>query len=114
LVGWIAGLIWKARYTRAIRRDAVSRSQAVTSGKVFEQLVPLLPQFPFDPQDVRFLGSPVDLVVFDGLARGQVERLVFLEVKTGGATLSTRERQVRDAVRARRVEWIEWRGLPGA
>jgi predicted Holliday junction resolvase-like endonuclease len=76
---------------------------------VFEQLVPLLPGFSFDPKDVRFLGSPVDLVVFDGLARGQLERVVFVEVKTGSATLSSRERQVRDVVRNRRVEWLEWR-----
>jgi predicted Holliday junction resolvase-like endonuclease len=109
LVGWIALLLWKARYTRGIRQDAVSRSQAVTTGKVFEQLVPLLPGFSFDPKDVRFLGSPVDLVVFDGLARGQLERVVFVEVKTGAATLSSRERQVRDVVRNRRVEWLEWR-----
>jgi len=33
-------------------------------------------------QDARFLGSPVDLVVFDGLAAGAVRRVVFLEVKT--------------------------------
>jgi len=102
-------LLWKARYAQAIRRDAVRRSQAVTSGKVQEQLVPHLPGFEFNPRDARFLGSPVDFVVFDGLAHGPVERVVFLEVKTGTATLSSRERQVRDAVLAGRVEWREWR-----
>ncbi|HEV8263627.1 MAG TPA: Holliday junction resolvase-like protein, partial [Gemmatimonadales bacterium] len=43
-------VIWKARYTRAVRLDAIQRSQAVTAGKVFEQLVPYLPNFPFDPR----------------------------------------------------------------
>jgi predicted Holliday junction resolvase-like endonuclease len=105
----LAGWIWKLRYTRSIRRDAVQRSLAVTSGKVHEQLVPHLPGFVFDPKDARFLGSPVDYVIFDGLARGKVERIVLLEVKTGAGTLSTRERQVRDAVKAGRVEWLEWR-----
>jgi len=104
-----AFLLWKARYTRATRRDVLRRSLAVTSGKVSEQLVPYLPGFPFHPQDVRFLGSPVDLVVFDGLREGDVARVVFVEVKTGGADLSGRERRVRDAVRAGRVEWLEWR-----
>jgi predicted Holliday junction resolvase-like endonuclease len=102
-------VIWKARYTRAVRLDAIQRSQAVTAGKVFEQLVPYLPNFPFDPRDVRFLGSPVDFVVFEGLSAGEVTRVVFVEVKTGSAELSGRERRVRDAVLDRRVAWHELR-----
>ncbi len=105
----LAFLWWKARYTRAVRQDAVQRSLAVTTGKVYEQLLPYLPDFPFNPKDVRFLGSPVDFVVFDGLSEGQVSRVVFVEVKTGGAELSARERRVRDAVRAHQVEWQELR-----
>ena len=103
--------LWKARYTRAVRQDAIQRSLAVTAGKVYEQLVPYLPDFPFNPKDVRFLGSPVDFVVFDGLSNGQVQRIVFVEVKTGDAQLSGRERRVRDAVQEARVEWHELRGL---
>jgi len=93
-------LLWKARYTRAVRQDAIQRSLAVTTGKVYEQLVPYLPEFPFNPKDVRFLGSPVDFVVFDGLSDGHLTRIVFVEVKTGAADLSTRERRVRDAAPA--------------
>jgi predicted Holliday junction resolvase-like endonuclease len=102
-------LIWKVRYTSMIRQDAVQRSQAVTAGKVHEQLIPYLPGFPYNPKDVRFLGSPVDLVVFDGLAEGRLDRIVFLEIKTGSATLTGRERWVRDVVQAREVEWAELR-----
>jgi len=100
---------WKARYTQAIRQDAVQRSQAVTTGKVHEQLVPYLPEFGFNPKDARFLGSPVDLLVFDGLDDGELRRVVFIEIKTGGSTLTGRERQVRDVVRARQVAWEELR-----
>ncbi len=113
----LAGLYllwWKARYTRMVRHDAVQRSQAVTTGKVFEQLVPYLPDFPFNPKDVRFLGTPVDLVVFDGLSDGLVRRIVFLEVKTAASDLSTRERRVRDAIQSGRVAWSELRVGPGA
>jgi len=100
---------WKARYTQVIRQDAVQRSQAVTSGKVHEQLVPYLPEFGFNPKDARFLGSPVDLLVFDGLDDGELRRVVFIEIKTGGSTLTGRERQLRDVVRARQVAWEELR-----
>ncbi len=110
----LAFLLWKARYTRAVRLDAVLRSQAVTAGKVFEQLVPFLPGFRFNPKDARFLGSPVDFVVFDGLNDGDVRRVVFVEVKTGASDLSLRERRVRDAVRNAQVEWLELRLPPSA
>ena len=100
---------WKARYTQMIRQDAVQRSQAVTSGKVHEQLVPYLPEFGFNPKDARFLGSPVDLLVFDGLDDGELRRVVFVEIKTGDSALTGRERQVRDVVRASQVVWEEIR-----
>lgn len=109
LAGLIYFLVWKAKHTSAIRHDAVMRSQAVTVGKVSEQLVPLLPGFAFNPKDVRFLGSPVDLIVFDGLCDGDVREVIFVEVKTGGAVLSGRERQVRDAIQEHRVRWEELR-----
>lgn len=104
-IGWLYFLLWKARYSAVIRGDAVQRSLAVTAGKVYEQLIPYLPEFSFNPKDARFLGSPVDFVVFDGLADGNVRRVVFVEVKTGGSALTARERQVRNVIAAREVEW---------
>jgi predicted Holliday junction resolvase-like endonuclease len=114
LAVWAYVLLWKVGYTRRVREDAVQRSQAVTAGKVHEQLMPYLPTFPYNPKDARFLGSPVDLVVFDGLAEGRVRRIVFVEVKTGGAGLTGRERMVREVVRDGEVEWVELRVAPPA
>jgi predicted Holliday junction resolvase-like endonuclease len=108
-IAWLYFIIWRLRYSAKIRENAVQRSLAVTAGKVHEQLVPYLPEFGFNPKDARFLGSPVDLIVFDGLADGQVKRVVFLEVKTGGALLTARERQVRQVIEAREVAWAELR-----
>ncbi len=109
LIAGAYAIMWKVRYTAAVRSDAVLRSQAITAGKVHEQLLPYFPDFPYNPKDVRFLGSPTDLIVFDGLADGQVKRVVFLEVKTGGSCLTARERSVRDAIQAGEVEWLEVR-----
>jgi predicted Holliday junction resolvase-like endonuclease len=96
-------------YIRRFRKDAVQQSRAVTRGQIYEQLVPYLPDFHFNPKDAQFLGRPVDFVVFDGLDEGEVRRIVFVEVKTGVSTLTTRERRVRDAIRAGRIEWQELR-----
>jgi predicted Holliday junction resolvase-like endonuclease len=45
--------------------------------------------------------------VFDGLGDGDVRKIVFVEIKTGVSTLSTRERIVRDAIIAGKIEWME-------
>ncbi|GMR22115.1 MAG: Holliday junction resolvase-like protein [Acidobacteriota bacterium] len=101
---------WKLESEADIRRDAVRRSRAVVTGKVTEHLVPFMGEFPYNPKDVRFLGSPVDLVVFDGMDDDDLNEIVFVEVKTGAsASLSTRERRIRDAVRAGAVRWHELR-----
>jgi predicted Holliday junction resolvase-like endonuclease len=104
---------WKRSHEVEIREDAIRRSQAVVAGKATEHLVPFLPEFPFDPRDARFLGAPVDLVVFDGMTAGELRKVVFVEVKTGlGASLSTRERRLRDAIAQGRVGFVEIR-VPG-
>ena len=97
------------QYTRNVRKNAAQQSRAVTRGQIYEQLVPYLPEFDFNPKDAQFLGRPVDFVVFDGLDEGDLRRIVFVEVKTGVSKLTTRERLVRDAIRDGRVEWTEIR-----
>jgi predicted Holliday junction resolvase-like endonuclease len=91
------------------REDAVKRSRAVLSGLAAEQLAPWLPDFPFDPTEVRFVGKPVDFIAFPGASRGEIREVAFVEVKTGSSTPSRQERSLRDAVRAGRVSWIEYR-----
>lgn len=100
---------WKSECTQTIRQEAIQKSQAVTLGKVTEHFIPYLPDFTYNPKDARFLGSPIDFVVFDGLNDGEVKSIVFVEVKTGASALSTRERRIRDAVESGKVQWIELR-----
>lgn len=102
---------WKSEYTEAERADAIKDSQAVNRGKVTEHFIPLLDKFFLECnlRDARFLGSPVDFIIFDGLTDGDVKRVVFVEVKSGKSGLSMRERDVREAVIAKNVEWREVR-----
>jgi predicted Holliday junction resolvase-like endonuclease len=93
----------------AERGDAVRRSRAVLGGLASEQLAPYLPGFPFDPTEVRFIGKPVDFVAFVGSASGKIEEIAFVEVKSGNATLTPVERSLRDAVRAGKLRWVEYR-----
>lgn len=101
--------VFAPRFARRMRAEGALQSRAIVRGQIYEQLVPYLPGFRFNPKDAQFLGRPVDFVVFDGLDQGELRRIVFVEVKTGGAKLTTRERLVRDAIRGGHVEWAEIR-----
>ncbi len=89
------------RELRSIRgrvKDYAKRSAAVMTGQVAEQLLPFSDKFRYNPKDARFLGSPIDYVVFDGLEEGNLRAIVFVEVKKGTSRLTDREFQVKEAV----------------
>jgi predicted Holliday junction resolvase-like endonuclease len=99
------------------RRKAVVRSRATLLGHLFERLAPFFQRFNHDPRDVRPLMNPVDYVVFDGLTvNRRVERIVFVEVKSGTSRESTAQKSIADAVRNGRIAFETWqigkRGIP--
>jgi len=96
----------------AERLDAVKRSRAVLGGQFSEQLSPYLPGFPGDPTEARFIGKPVDFIVFSGASQGSVEEVLFIEVKSGNAQLTGVERSLRNAIEKGSVRFIEYR-VPG-
>jgi predicted Holliday junction resolvase-like endonuclease len=91
------------------RRSSLAASRAVIGGHFSEQLAPYLPGFPFDPTEARFIGKPVDFVVFRGLSEGSVTHVSFVEVKSGSSRMNRNEISVREAVQAGRVEFVEYR-----
>lgn len=103
---------WVKRKEVEIREDAIMRSMTTLLGRIGEHIAPLLmaTELGFDPRDLRYIGTPVDYVVFKGLSdRDRVEEILFVEVKTGKtSSLSGRERAVKEAVDGRRVRWITY------
>ncbi|MBM4447958.1 MAG: Holliday junction resolvase [Chloroflexi bacterium] len=98
-------LKWEEERQKAVR-DAVSQSRAVLGGKFTEQMAPYLPDFKYDPTEARFIGSPVDLIVFPGLSRGEPEEIVIMEIKAGRtAQLTPQERKIRQLIEDGMVRW---------
>ena len=93
----------------SIREDARTRSRAVLKGQFSEQLAPFLPDFPYHPSEVKFLGKPVDLVVFKGLDNKKIEEVIFVEVKTGKSRLTTTEKSLEQAVARKKVSFKTYR-----
>lgn len=98
-------LKWEEEREKAVR-DAVTQSRSVLGGKFTEQLAPYLPQFRYDPTEARFIGSPIDLIVFPGLSRGEPEEIVIMEIKSGRtAQLTPQERKIRQLIEDGMVRW---------
>lgn len=66
-------------------------------------LSPYLPEFPYAPNDARFLGSPIDFIVFNGLSAGDLTEIILIEVKTGNPKLDARARQIKRATDELRI-----------
>ena len=95
---------------KKLRKDAVKRSKAVINGQVAEQIAPFLPDFPANPSDARFIGKPVDFIVFSGLSENEkIDEILFVEVKTGKSLLSEREKEVKKAIEKGNVRYVEYR-----
>ena len=101
--------LWMTEKLEKIVKERLKTSRAVMGGQISEQIAPFLPGFPFDPADCRFMGKPVDFIVFRGMQEKEITEVIFLEVKSGTArALSPQERKLRDAVKAGRVRWEQY------
>lgn len=110
LLGQLIQRILDMKTIKKEREDAVRKSRAVLGGQFSEQLAPYLPNFPCNPGDVRFVGKPIDYVAFPGAAEGkEIKEILLIEVKTGSSTLNEREKEIRRAVEAGRVHYVEYR-----
>jgi len=103
---------WKEKEEEKIREDAIKRSARILSGKTLEKLVPFLENFPYDAHDVRWIGDPIDLIIFDGYSSSQgkdVKQIVFCEVKSGKSKISRIQNKIKEAVEKKKVRWEEFK-----
>jgi len=88
------------------QKQAINQSRAVLGGKFTEQMAPYLPEFKYDPTEARFLGSPIDMVVFPGLSSGNPKEIVIMEIKSGDrCQLTPTERKIQQLVENGMVRW---------
>ena len=95
-----------------LSKQVLGQSRATLKGKISEQVVPFLEQFKYNPADARFIGSPIDYVIFDGYTEvkdSNVDRpitVVLADVKSGKSrALTQAQRKIRQAVEENRVKW---------
>jgi predicted Holliday junction resolvase-like endonuclease len=88
---------------------AKRRSGAVQWGYAIENFVPFMPKFPIPPEDVNYLGMPIDYVGFTDTDKPGKCTVHFIEVKSGNSVLSKKQWNIRKAINEGRVVWHELR-----
>lgn len=101
-----------AEQESTVRKDAADRSRYVIKGKIAEHMIPMYREvFKHDPSDARFIGAPIDYLIFDGYTAvkdGNSDEpitVVLADIKTGNAKLNRTERKIKEAVEQGRVRW---------
>ena len=88
-------------------------SAHTTKGQILEKWCPFLEHPDIDPdweaKNWAFMGQPIDYIVFDWRENKEINiadgKIVMLDVKSGKSQLTTKQRRIRDLIKAGRVEW---------
>ena len=95
--------------TPEIRQEAIKQSRAVLAGQFSEQIAPYLPDFGHKPTEARFIGKPIDFIVFKGMDEKNIEEVAFVEVKSGESKLSPVQKSLKSAIEGKKVSWHEYK-----
>jgi predicted Holliday junction resolvase-like endonuclease len=96
---------WLYFRTRQKLADLKFQKKSLSSkyGKMTEQFLPFLEEYPYDSQNFRFLGSPIDGVQFEE------DKVILIEFKIGNSQLSGKQRNIKELVKKKRVSFEEIR-----
>jgi predicted Holliday junction resolvase-like endonuclease len=92
-----------------IHKNSKFKSSAVNWGFTVENFVPFIDTFPIPPEDVNFLGKPIDYVGFTDTDSKSACNVHFIEVKSGKSFLSQKQKNIKLAIEEGRVQWHEVR-----
>lgn len=87
----------------AQRMLSQKKSSEVRLGKIGENMAPFFLEWPYDPNKFRFLGNPVDGIQFEE------DEVIFVEIKTGKARLTSSQKSVKQLVQEGKVRFATFR-----
>ncbi|MEK6942536.1 MAG: Holliday junction resolvase-like protein [Nanoarchaeota archaeon] len=108
-IGYLIGKFVAKSKIPEIRETAIKHSRAVLAGQFSEQMSPYLPGFGHKPTEARFIGKPIDFIVFKGMDEKKIEDVIFVEVKSGQNKLSEVQKSLKSAIEQKKVSWHEYK-----
>lgn len=117
IFGFVIGFLWvqiqRMGIEKKIRQDAVRGSRNAITGEIYEKILPSMPNFPYAPKDMVFVGKWTDYIIFDGLSDGDLREIIFLEIKSGKSRLNANEKMIKNILDQKIVRFAEMRvGAP--
>ena len=104
VIGVVLGitLVYRAAISPLHRKiDRLTRekhSLSATYGKITEQFAPFMKHYPYDPQNFRFIGSPIDGIQFED------DHILFIEFKTHTSKLTPHQQNIKQLVKNKHVD----------
>lgn len=96
-------LLWR-RTVKLLKNTKFAKISLSTKyGKMTEQFMPFLSNFPYDPSAFRFIGTPIDGILFNE------DEIIFLEFKSNTSSLSSNQRRIRDIIKSGKIKFEEIR-----
>ncbi|MFL2763008.1 MAG: Holliday junction resolvase-like protein [Dehalococcoidia bacterium] len=74
-------------------------SQSTKYGQISEEFFPLEQSYPYNSQNFKFLGDPIDGIQFNE------NEIILIEFKTNKSQLSQKQRIIRDLVKNKKVSF---------
>lgn len=96
-------ILWRRSSARHADVAFAKASLSSKYGKMTEQFMPFLKDYPYDPQNFRFLGTPIDGIQFEN------NKIILIEFKSSNSQLTPRQKQIAELVWQKRVEFEEHR-----
>jgi predicted Holliday junction resolvase-like endonuclease len=95
---------------KALREKGTTKSEigalSTNFGFIMERIAPTLPTFRFKHNDCRSIFDPIDYIIFEGLTEtGSVEKIYFIDIKTGAARLSKKQREIKNTIVDKKVKF---------
>ena len=90
-------LEWQEKIPQ-MQKAVAEHQRAGIKGKVTEAFAPFLPGFPYKASECKFIGDPIDYLVFEGLDERDIKGVHLVEVKEGESKLSKHQKQIKDLI----------------
>ena len=104
---------WCIEHEKNIRKNSIERSRNIIRGQATEHLAPFIMEG-FNPKDYRFLGNPIDYIIFNGASdvtdkiSDQIDSVIFLDIKTGNSRLTKIQRRIKKCIEEGRVKFLTY------
>ncbi|MBS1919831.1 MAG: hypothetical protein JST17_06240 [Bacteroidetes bacterium] len=98
---------------KKIRERGTTKSEvgakSTNIGFILERLAPTMKSFRFNHNDCRSLFDPIDHIIFEGLStRGQIDKIFFVDIKTGAARLSKKQKEIKAIITDKKVNFKKY------